>query len=228
MRALTHHGNTPIALATGVSALPFPPEPGESAWVKHWSGDAPNGSGVPEFDLNISSLLGDSLTAAELFGAISRAGTIAADNVDTVDFANDELDLAAHGLLTGDGPVQLTTTDTLPTGLELATDYWIIRTNAGTIQLALSQQAAFAGTAVSFSDVGTGTHTLTGTAAAERIRWYSYGLLGHAADGAVTLTAGGKAYTARVLHRQRVIAYGVEATGTSNPTDLEVTPVMEH
>jgi len=89
------------------------------------------------------------------------------DVVETVDFANNELDLTAHGLNDGDGPLQLTTTGTLPTGLSLLTDYYIIKAGDDAIQLATSLVNAMAPTPVTFSDVGAGTHTLTSTSDSE-------------------------------------------------------------
>ncbi len=67
----------------------------------------------------------------------------------------------AHGLLTGD-QVRLTTTTTLPAGLSLATDYYVIYLTADTFSLATSVVNATAGTAVDITDTGTGTHTITG------------------------------------------------------------------
>lgn len=55
--------------------------------------------------------------------------------------------------------VRLTTSGTLPTGLALATDYWVIRSSATILQLATTRANAIAGTAVTFSDNGSGTHT---------------------------------------------------------------------
>jgi len=57
--------------------------------------------------------------------------------------------------------VQFTTTGTLPTGLSLATDYWLVRVSATTANVATSLANAIAGTVISFTDAGTGTHTLT-------------------------------------------------------------------
>ncbi len=57
--------------------------------------------------------------------------------------------------------VQFTTTTTLPTGLSLATDYWLVRVSATTARVATSLANAIAGTVVAFTDAGTGTHTLT-------------------------------------------------------------------
>jgi len=59
--------------------------------------------------------------------------------------------------------VQLTTTGTLPTGLSLATDYWLIKVSSTILKLASSLANAVAGIAVDFTDSGTGTHTLTHT-----------------------------------------------------------------
>lgn len=73
-----------------------------------------------------------------------------------------------HGLETGDGPVQLTTTGTLPAGLTAATDYWIIRLGDDTFSFAESLANAYAGTAVDITDAGTGTHTLSDTASTQR------------------------------------------------------------
>lgn len=66
-----------------------------------------------------------------------------------------------HGLVTGQ-KVQLTTSGTLPTGLSLATDYYVIRITASTFKFATSSWNAFQGTAVTMSAVGSGTNTITG------------------------------------------------------------------
>ena len=86
----------------------------------------------------------------------------------TTTFGTDTVNAAAHGLLTGDGPVRLTTTTTLPAGLALATDYYVIKTAAGTLKLAASRTLAYAGTAIDITDDGTGTHTLSATASTVR------------------------------------------------------------
>lgn len=57
--------------------------------------------------------------------------------------------------------VRFTTTTTLPTGLALATDYWLINVSPTTSLVATSYTNAKAGTAIAFTDAGTGTHTLT-------------------------------------------------------------------
>jgi hypothetical protein len=55
--------------------------------------------------------------------------------------------------------VQVSTTTTLPTGLSAATDYFVIRLTDTTCKLATSYANAVAGTAITISSTGTGTHT---------------------------------------------------------------------
>jgi len=78
-----------------------------------------------------------------------------------VSVANDEITETAHGYQTGEGPVQLTSSGTLPTGLALATDYWFIRVDANTYKFATSRVNALAGTDVDITAAaGGGTHTV--------------------------------------------------------------------
>lgn len=83
-----------------------------------------------------------------------------ADKTYTADHTTDTLTNAAHGLLTGDGPVQIETTGTEPAGLTISTNYYVIKVDANTFKLAASREAALAGTAETFTDNGTGTQTL--------------------------------------------------------------------
>lgn len=57
--------------------------------------------------------------------------------------------------------VRLTTTTTLPAGLALATDYYVIKVTDSTFQLATSYANAIAWTAIDITDAGTGTHTMS-------------------------------------------------------------------
>lgn len=57
--------------------------------------------------------------------------------------------------------VRLTTTTTLPAGLALATDYYVIKVTDSTFKLATSYANAIAGTAINITDAGTGTHTMS-------------------------------------------------------------------
>lgn len=56
--------------------------------------------------------------------------------------------------------VRLTTTTTLPAGLALATDYYVIKVSDTTFELASSYANAVAGTQIDITDAGTGTHTV--------------------------------------------------------------------
>lgn len=210
-----------IAIVTAQTSLPTPP-----VFVGRVDDSWNQGSNTPDdWDIEVKAAAAVDLTLAEIVGVVQDQLAIASDDVDVVDFANNELDIATHGLLDGDGPLQLTTTGVLPTGLALLTDYYVINAGAGSISLALSVEDALEGTAiVTFSDVGSGTHSILGSESGNfmtgsnnsfRIWWLSYGLIGPAADGAISITAAAKGYSTRISHRPRTIAYGVEATLSS-------------
>jgi hypothetical protein len=97
------------------------------------------------------------------------APLVISDDTFTVDNTTDIVTAAAHGLQTGDGPVQLTNSGgALPAGLSTVTDYWIIRIDANTFYFASSLANALAGTFVLMSGDGTGTHTLSDTVSTVR------------------------------------------------------------
>ena len=64
----------------------------------------------------------------------------------------------AHGLATGDY-LRLTTTGALPTGLAVATTYWVIAVNANTFSLATSKANASFGTKITTTGSQSGVHT---------------------------------------------------------------------
>lgn len=77
-----------------------------------------------------------------------------------VSVANNTITYTSHGLSTGE-IIQLSTTGTLPEGLSVDTDYYVIRSDADTIKLATSSANATAGTAVDITAAaGGGTHTI--------------------------------------------------------------------
>lgn len=87
----------------------------------------------------------------------------------TTTHGTETVNAVAHGLLTGDGPVQLTNSGgALPAGYSALTDYYITKTGADSFTLAATRQLAYVGTAVAISGNGTGTHTLTGVATCAR------------------------------------------------------------
>lgn len=73
-----------------------------------------------------------------------------------------ELLLTYSGDITNFSKVRFTTTGTLPGGLSLLTDYWLVRMTAGTCRVATSLANAQAGTTINYSTAGSGTHTAQG------------------------------------------------------------------
>ena len=87
--------------------------------------------------------------------------TVASLATFTVD-AGTDIATAGDGILTETGTlVRFTTTTTLPAGLSLATDYYLIYQSATTFKIASSLANALAGTAINITDTGTGVHTVT-------------------------------------------------------------------
>lgn len=224
-RKYAFNGFGKVDVAAAKTVLPTPPV---------FYGDVSStwnlGKSVPgRFDIEIHAAAAVDLTSAELVGLVQIQIQIASDDVDTVDFANDELDITSHALLDGYGPIQFTTTGVLPDGIEALTDYYVIEVNSGTIQIATSLHDAMEGTAVAIADAGSGTHSLLGSETGTPFLpdsdhsflegsnnsfmpiLMSYGLLGQAADGAISLTAT-EGYTTSVEHRPRTVLYGVQAT----------------
>lgn len=91
------------------------------------------------------------------------AGTLAAVVPElSVEVTANTFTAVAHGFITGDRVVGTTAT-TLPTGLSLATSYWVIKISADVFKLAttLANAVAATPTAIDVSDDGTGAHTFT-------------------------------------------------------------------
>lgn len=210
-----------VALCAAAASLPFPPATGTVAFVPDgWSTE---GAGtVPQFDLDISSTGALDFTGGELWAGKLRALVIADTQIDSVTHATETINEAGHGLLTGDGPIRLTTSGTLPTGLALATDYWVIKTGAGTFKLAASLEDALAGTAVAFSDAGTGNHTYSDTTATSRVVFHSLGLL----TATIALDVQ-KAWSRRIEHSNCVVCYALTGTLSAGTVDARIIPVQE-
>lgn len=208
--------NDPAPLITAASTLPDPPVSWAYAYDK-WR------SGVGELDLELWGA--SSITALKICGAVPKALGALTDDIDSVNAGTDVITSATHGFRTGDGPFRVTTTGSLTgTGLALATDYWIGVLDANTYKLFLSREALLsagsvaAATAVDILGAGSGTHTLTATAGAERLHWLNYGLLGPVFDGAVVTTAA-MGYSTRFRHRPRAVAYALIGTiGSGTPS----------
>lgn len=81
--------------------------------------------------------------------------------ITAVDFVTDQLTIAAHGQLTGNGPAATRNIGgALPAPLVRVTDYWIIRVDDNTVKLATSSANAMAGIAINLTTNGTGTNIL--------------------------------------------------------------------
>ncbi len=88
------------------------------------------------------------------FGSKGTAQTFLAA---AVTVAPDEITIALHGYTEGQGPFRLTTSDTLPAGTAVATNYYIQVVNENTIKLRVTPD----GSVVDLTDQGVGTHTIT-------------------------------------------------------------------
>jgi hypothetical protein len=100
-----------------------------------------------------------------------RRPLVVADDTFTADHTTETFTATAHGLQTGDGPIRVSSTTTLPAGLSAGTDYWVIKVTADTFKLATSLANAYAGTNLTITDNGTGTHTLSDTTSTQRGIW---------------------------------------------------------
>lgn len=92
--------------------------------------------------------------------------TFASTDVNT---GTDQITVTANSELITGRKIQLTTTGTLPTGLSLATDYYIIVVDSTHIKLASSLANAVAGTAIDITGAGSGTNTGTHTGTARTL-----------------------------------------------------------
>jgi len=104
-------------------------------------------------NISIQSVIDVNTPAAKAFATTDV--TVAADTITET----------AHGYALG-LKGQFSTTTTLPAGLSLTTDYFVIPVDANTYSVASSLALANAGTVVDITDQGTGTHTFTPTSIA--------------------------------------------------------------
>lgn len=95
--------------------------------------------------INMNTLASQTLINSNTFTASSSSGLL-------LTYTND---------FTTYTQVRFTTTGTLPTGLSLATDYWLVRVGATSARVATSLANAIAASVISYTDAGSGTHTMT-------------------------------------------------------------------
>jgi hypothetical protein len=106
-----------------------------------------------------------SLTNIAGFESIEEYPELPANNAATQDFVRSSgniLTAAAHGFVTGQKVRVTTTAADLPAGLAVDTTYYVIKLSANTFSLATTDANATAGTAITLSDAGTGTHSIVG------------------------------------------------------------------
>jgi hypothetical protein len=128
-----------------------------------------DGGGTNRLDYSNEELRGGSrslfvrVADAAADGLQIKVGSHAPINFATgdVNVADDEITITGHGFFTGQ-LLQTETSGTLPAGLSLTTDYFVIKVDDDTIQLAASLADAKDGIAIDITDVGTGTHNTTG------------------------------------------------------------------
>lgn len=130
------------------------------------------------FDDETLTITADSATTeAELHNALLTALNAVTDKNYTTTFkvltgvsdgefttthGTETINKVAHGLNTGDGPVQVSNSGgALPAGLAALTDYYVVRDSADALRFATTRTLALAGTPdVLLTGDGTGTHTL--------------------------------------------------------------------
>lgn len=124
-------------------------------------------AGIP---LLSSAIIGTTTNDSAAAGFIGEYTSVAMDTVSatgtvtTVVAATDLFTATAHGLKALQS-VYFTTATTLPAGLSLLTNYYVLPTvTANTFKVATTVALALAGTAVDITDTGTGAHTVHGCA----------------------------------------------------------------
>ncbi|MBL8756331.1 MAG: hypothetical protein JNK15_23760 [Planctomycetes bacterium] len=139
--------------------------------IQHGGNVAADGDGWKHI-VNASSFSASATTMPAILMLVDLLGFVRLTSVTTttaqnVINSNTFTASSSSGLLltyTNDFPtftmVRFTTTGTLPAGLSLNTDYWLVRQSGTTSKVATSLGNAIAGTVVAFTDSGTGTHTL--------------------------------------------------------------------
>lgn len=91
------------------------------------------------------------------------------DQSTDVNTTTDVITSTSHNFYSG-LKVQVSSNNTLPTGLSASTDYWVIVADANTFKLASSVANAAAGTQIDITGTGTGTMAVTPTAPPSDVR----------------------------------------------------------
>lgn len=113
--------------------------------------------------IDVGGMGGDSISCTAVLDVDTPANVIVASA--DIDFATNNWESVAHGLSEG-LKVRLTTSDTLPDPLLVATDYFVIVVDEDNFQLAATLADAQAGTPITLVDSGVGDQTVIPTALA--------------------------------------------------------------
>lgn len=169
----------------------------------------------------LNAVVGKNYTAA-----LAPLGSLAAQ-IFTANSVTSQFTKANHGLLTGDGPVQVSNSGgALPAGLAAATNYFIIAIDVNTFQLATSLPNALAGTFVPITTNGTGTQTETPQAGALSPA-LPFTVLASAAGNWFSLTVGNPALLSNaMIHADPGVATDLNAIVASQPNWYGLTTIF--
>lgn len=115
----------------------------------------------------------------------------------TANSGTSQFTATAHGLQTGDGPIRLTSTGSLPSGLTTGTDYWVVGVDANNFQIATTLANALDLQIIAFLSNGTGTLTVQHQSGTARVssETVTNALSVAAGLSASDLVIGGQAFT---------------------------------
>jgi len=117
---------------------------------------SPLGLNIPDSEIDAADIIAAANVADEVVTVSDLSDTFTADaTTDQLTLSDEKTDIK-----TGDR-CTVSSTGTLPGGLAPATNYYYIQSANAVGQVATTLANAFAGTALTLTDAGTGTHTLT-------------------------------------------------------------------
>jgi len=195
-------------------------------------GDEQPFEGYAQFEIDIECDAAEVLTGTPKLYACRLGPVTIAD--DTFTSSTDTHTATSHALLDGDGPIQLTTSDTLPAGLSLLTDYYVEYVGVNTFKLHTTRAGAIArdsATLITTTDGGTGTHTLSDVQSSVNAdndtRRFRFALVGNLNDGNDITLAAQTSYHERVNHSPLDLYYVLVATETNTETvTVRITPIV--
>lgn len=119
-----------------------------------------------KYQINVSAVTANRRYAIDVVGpgitetTATYVTPLADLTITLVTNASDTFTSVSHKLTTGDGPYRYSAGTTVPTGLAVDTNYWVIRLTDDTFQLANSLANALATTPINITSDGVGAQTL--------------------------------------------------------------------